>query len=1265
VPAQYNSRKIPHLENISVWYDVSNPKCFNITEAIYGGNQPLPYTTELQASQHFEKYVGTSTNYDFSHLTLSTNGPYTDAGTGNTLHIKFNGPSRPYLGLRDLSGNNRSATLFTNPLTAISSSSFSGYDESTNKSRTVILPLKGKWYFEPWDLKHKEWHAAEIGHLIENEEPDREHNNSDTDHLKFHMDNAPAFAELEEIGVPAGVGGNTRHHDEYSSDTMYGSPYQKKSTSSSGGTTIDLYSARQQYWLSNWEGFKNKYGLVGGRPAGAFYAAIKFGYVTNSNADTDETRHKRVNGHNSWRLVIDGMQVRSRSLKDQSDTGWVQGQLKPGDVIDCQYIYQDHFKADQYDFEYRALGMWEIGPPVLVDFDQSQTNNTDGFLSKGTAYHAIRPWRSSPNDFGQFPDPKYTPGQFHHPDPRLILMHENSVKIENLTCENAYTSLTQWDSVKPAGQGTPVNGYLYANGDSDVAVNSFVCATGMPYEDIDLRADVSNSTSSNSRFYNDPYGYKYDFERTLLVNNTTFQNIVDLDDDSDYVYHVFLYTDEGVLALYEIMSYRYPLDNSGSSGITNHLVRGVSYHDGGSVYRVNTRQYENKSLLKAGVTGYTMIIVREDEDGSYLEAGDNYNAFPPVYYPEKDLPGFIQLNAGCHAAMGLTNPDDPSTPPLWDDPKHPFVGKALYDPESGPAGDFARDFDELSEFSIFTWVRKSTLQKRAWEGKDGGSNFTASDGVRYSYYSPIVSAGIHHFEFIFNNYGQLQFHMSQASNRRGSWVDTTGDYPDLNVLRTTKRVMWGSPEWVLVGMTYSASTNKLKLFVNGKVEAELTGQTLFPIGGTALSGDYEGYSTTVDDWGNSAHPTRIMLGTSSVNSEYRTATGFTVGSNSLTKPHLFKEPDSTNNLKPYSQSKVADMHMSQFYMWHDTVLSEQDADQLFVSTKGRFGLTDLSVPSVLPGASAINSNVPGDQTGGGDTGGGDTGGGDTTTTQPIYETITNLIQNYDEDTPSGVVAAALEDTVNGAGVRVLAVVDKNRQIEKLEKINSIADLPQPGSSNNLANDYGTGWNDSHFSANIELGEIANFDDVDLDGKKYLGIAGFHDGNFLGVTFLIFNDQSNSTMDDPVNVVDLINHNEMTGSSTQLGHTRAFQIEGFTYDVNPGNNNSIASPDIIKTTTLGTSQSWILSTNPQLDSGINAGAGIPNYFYSSATRDVLSKDDGAWAWQAGVAIQGNGTQHSLNGGYGVANFNNTDGTSAIKAFWGTDNVYSSFRYYIFT
>lgn len=1247
---QYNSAKIPHLENISVWYDVSNPKCFNITEAIYN-SQPLPYAwdgisanpnLELEASEHFEKYVGTSTDYDFSHLTNSSSGPYEDAATGNVLSVRFQGPSRPQLGLRDLSGNNRSITLFTNPLRVINTTTFSGYGTNADKSRTVVLPLKGKWYFEPWDLKYKEWHSSEIGHYIQDEYPDRETNSSDTAQLQYHMANAPAFAELEEVGVPILSGNNIRFSSDYSSYLRHGSPYQKDyAPDSSSQLRIDMRQARQQYWLTNWEGYKDRYGLVNGRPASAFYAAIKFGYNSRRSSTYVEEQHKTVNGHNSWRLVIKGNQVASRSLKDEAVYNSGEGQLKPGDIITLNNIYND-YSADSNDFDYEDYGSWEIGPPVLVDFDQSSTNNTDGFLHKGTAYHAIRPYDHGVTKyFTSYPDPKYTPGQFHHPDPRLILMHKDAVKIEGLTCENAYTSLDFWDKVKPGGEEISVNGDLYANGDSDVGVGNFVCATGVPYSKVDLNADARSFYSASS--FGSAYG-DYDDERTLLVNHPLFASTISGND----VYHVYLYTAEGVLALYEIIS-----DEIDDAGL-GLRVRGVPYTPyEGSVWEVFPRQYENISLLQAGATGYTMIIVPEELDGSYINPDAEH--YPPVYYPERDLPGFIQLNAGCHAAMGLTNPDDPATPPLWDDPKHPFVGKALYDPESGPAGDYPRDFQELSEFSIFTWVRKTTLQNGAWRGKDDGSNYTLGDGPRYTYYSPIVSAGIHHFEFIINNYGQLQFHMSQASGRRGTWEDTTGDYPDLNVLRTTKRVMWGSPEWVLVGMTYSASTNKIKLFVNGKVEAELTGQTLFPIGGTALSGDYEGYSGSEDDWGNSAHPTRIMLGTSSITSEYRTATGTTVKTNSLTKPHLFREPDSTTNLKPYSQSKVAEMHMSQFYMWHDTVLSEQDADQLFLSTKGRFGLTDLSVPSVLPGASAINSNL----------GGTDTGGGGTGTTEPIYEIITNLIQNYDEDTPSGVVAEALEDTVNGAGVRVLAVVDKNNQIEKLDKINSIADLPQAGSSNSSGNDYGTGWNDSHFSANIELGEIANFDDVDLDGKKYLGIAGFHDGNFLGVTFLIFNDQSNSTMDDPVNVIDLINHNEMTGSQTQLGNTRAFQIEGFTYDVNPGNNNSIASPDIIKTTTLGTSQSWILSTNPQLIYGADGATGRPNYYAQRSSKDVLSADDGIWAWQAGMALQGNGTIYTLNGGYGVANFNNSDGTSSIKAFWGSDNVYSSFRYYIFT
>ena len=188
---QYNSAKIPHLENISVWYDVSNPKCFNITEAIYN-SQPLPYAwdgisanpnLELEASEHFEKYVGTSTDYDFSHLTNSSSGPYEDAATGNVLSVRFQGPSRPQLGLRDLSGNNRSITLFTNPLRVINTTTFSGYGTNADKSRTVVLPLKGKWYYEPCDLKYKDWHSSEIGHYIQDEYPDRETNSSDTAQL--------------------------------------------------------------------------------------------------------------------------------------------------------------------------------------------------------------------------------------------------------------------------------------------------------------------------------------------------------------------------------------------------------------------------------------------------------------------------------------------------------------------------------------------------------------------------------------------------------------------------------------------------------------------------------------------------------------------------------------------------------------------------------------------------------------------------------------------------------------------------------------------------------------------------------------------------------------------------------------------------------------------------------------------------------------------------------------------------------------------------
>jgi len=1230
---QSSSPKIPQLENISVWYDLSNKKCFN-PDAAYGGQgypYPIPDTPGASVdynhpafnlgSKWFEKNMGVWIKADFSHLTTNTSGPYPFNG------IRWDSHSAPYLGLRDLSGNERALALMSRR-----------EHGNSRKNQTIICPIKGKWYFDPHDLYNRSWHSAYTGHYIASINPDGE-NDSDIKQFEQFNSNFPGFSELEEIGLPLSEHQQDRFESPFKEGFYADKPYQFRDSSGSS-SAITEKSARGRYWLGNWEGWKDKYGLVAGRPASANFAIIMFG---SKHGLPNNIGTSNVNGSNNWYIIINGRMVASRNFDGASTAYESQGALRPGDVVDCDKTYWvNSYENGLSSSESKNYGKWEIGPPILFDMgsqverDNSDTwpDGTRGRMQAGVSYHPIRPYKPTPNQEHEagWPDPKYTPGQFHNPDPRLILKHENSVKIENVRLESLYdrptsngaSDLYSWDHNRPGG--IDPNGDYHTGEINLVGTQAFVVATGLSYKNLD-------KTNVGDAFYSDDY---FDYMRAILIDPDLIPASIDFSDTLN-MHHVYVYTSAGVLALHEIV---HP-----ELGDTDLSVKGNSqaYSD----WKIRARQFENKKLLIENSL-YTIVIVPQAVRNSYANAEDI--PYPPVEYPDRDLPGFISLNNANFGVMGLSDANDPRNVKLFDDPKQPFVGRG----RGNGGGDVNREFGELNDFSIFTWVRKTGISSSIVANPQGDrANAYAPDGEdHHYYYSPIVSASIHHFEFVFNNKGELQFHMYNVPGQRGSWEDATGDFPNLNVLKTPDRVMWDHPEWVFVGVTYSASANEVKLFVNGEKKAEHTASTLYPIGGDWISGDSQyyhsnGIASNDGNWGDIGTPYRLTLGNSA-------------NERSLWRPDWPNVEESTS--RPYTEPKYSEMHMSQFYMWHDTIITEPEAKELFTSTKGRFCLPDLDVPSVLPGASAINSNLPDDQT---DGGGGGGGGGDTTTTQPIYETITNLIQNYDEDTPSGVVAEALEDAVNGAGVRVLAVVDKNRQIEKLEKINSIADLPQAGSSNSFANDYGTGWNDSHFSANIELGEIANFNDVDLDGKKYLGIAGFHGGQFLGVTFLIFNDQSNSTMDDPVNVIDLINHNEMTASSAQLGNTRAFQIEGFTYDVNPGNNNSIASPDIIKTTTLGTSQSWILSTNAQLNAGADGATSRPNYYNQTGTKDVLSKDDGIWAWQAGMALQGNGTQYPLSGGYGVANFNNTDGTQSIKAFWGTDSVWSSFRYYIFT
>jgi hypothetical protein len=1210
---QYNTPQPPQLDKISVYYDVSNPKCLD-PSVIFNNPDLASLTTEAQSTAYFQSKMGVDIGYDISHLGSTIHNL-------DSEHIEYKLTKGRRLGLHDLSGNNRALALHPETFNYVSGSVL-------GTGETVICPIEGNWYYEPLDMYQDHWH----------------------DQTPFENHYNPYFAdfnEFEEIewlnrfAPQARTNGISGKRGDYFSWL-----WRPRSYAETNSPDHNVRWRRGMFWLHDKDHMKDQYGLVNGRPVTAYFAQVTFGYSDYSGTSAGSL-DKRTRGANNWRIVVNDEIVAHRSNKDTSPPG-IKGQIKPGDIIPIE-----------------GKGNWEIGPPILVKFDSNLrvgSTQSDPTMQSGYTLHPIRPRPDAPGSITAhhqvtgnilpWPMPKYTPGQFRVPDEGLIPSYPGAIKIENVPCVATYPGNLSGSNTLNSFSSTP----------AQIAAEE----TAMTHSGCVILKEKLYSDDPHTA--GDAYAYPNIWEnRRQFFLDSDVQSAAGVDfSDTTKTYHVFAYNSDRRLAFYEIVNPGNGVDGTQLKTRQFELTLYINRTDDPATERTN---------LNITDVGYTFIIY---EDSG--ETTDLSKFYPPVKYSKNNVPGFIQLNRASFGSIGLNSEWDPSVGDgkgilaKFDDSKQPFVGKALNTP-------YTYEFSQLHKFSIFTWVRASSFIDKHYVHKDGGKKYTGSSTntpERLFFNNPIVSAGVQRFELVFNHLGQLQFHFFQepAVGQSLQQEDTTGFYPNMVTITSNERVCWGNQDWVFVGVTYDRNSSNpasttadttIKLFVNGEVVKSAfntagAGQQAWPVIGGQHYGAYDNNDGQGQPFGDDYLPSRLVLGHTSHTGLDRSLPLVNQGNHdcSLMNPAVGDYSYSGAHSPPYFSSKYGELHMSKFYMWHDTVITPDEAKSLFNSTSSTFGLSPQTLYSSFPGG-----NISG-------VAGNDFVSPGVNNDVPIYTKITNVVSNYDEDTAPRVVAEALEDANAGAGVKVLAVVNERRFIEQLDKISTVQNLAGVGTSLSTS-PYGTGWIDSHFADNIDLGTTYGFDDDDLDGKKYLGIVGFADGEYLGVTFLIFNDQSGSSMDDPTNVIDLINHNEMTGNTATLGYNRSFQIEGFTYDVNPGSGYSLGSPHIVKTTTSSpTNQSWVLSTNPQLNAGADVATNRPNYYNQQATKDVLSRDDGVWGWKAGVNLQGNHTSvptnfagYGLEGGYGVANWNNGDTSTAVQAYWGDDNIKSSFRFYIFT
>ena len=242
-----------------------------------------------------------------------------------------------------------------------------------------------------------------------------------------------------------------------------------------------------------------------------------------------------------------------------------------------------------------------------------------------------------------------------------------------------------------------------------------------------------------------------------------------------------------------------------------------------------------------------------------------------------------------------------------------------------------------------------------------------------------------------------------------------------------------------------------------------------------------------------------------------------------------------------------------------------------------------------------------------------------TDTLAIMQALNTDLRDFSETTSASTVVSKIEEQTN---IRVFAT----------PRYGSMAELM--GSQTNQLSSTGV-FSKKLFDDDNNLMTVAGFGaGNNLNGKPFIGFAGFANGEFLGIGLMAFAEDANGSVDSTTYLKDLFVNDHI-------------KKQIYTYVLNANGTVEDGSSE--------TGTEWTFSNNQRPNS---------NGYYSSSR---ISADDGIWGFAQGHDVDGNSPGPGLHShssvAYGIQNYNAGD-SSYRNYYWGGSYSSSNATFYFF-
>lgn len=1220
--------KIPKSDEISLWYDASNPK----GTALYGINKGFERAdlggdipSESDQTQIFD-----------DHIAIRIDG--SDAWSDyykNAMCASY--------GLRDLSGNNYHCALIGSKHSSLGNrnrTSGAVFNESQ------FFGLEGKWYYEPY---------SDFDNLHNGDQDDPNGNANITtadstwaeqsDYLGENpWPGAPTEAEkYKDIGSSASRNMWDRAHQNKLkfNEQAFRRSFEFDYNNEDFLSNSTFRNTRRPYTIWNWDidnsgvAHRNtidEFGLINGRPFKAIYAII----YNNTLRTTGP-----FIGRKAWRLVVNGKSVAS------ADGYPGDLMLKPGDIV----------PTDDY-------GEFEIGPAITFTPDVNTVDDAGNTISNkmnekvGATYHPVRPVASNTI----FPQPKFTIDNFRRAVVPIIPVSDDFIVLR--------------DQQLQYPRNTSINGVSSDSGGGDfdqstrVAMDEFYIGSGH-----DLHECAIHPSNFIKDWYKEYEIFVYDQAGTLLgwyqttnYNSYGTQRFTNAEvrqrrPGTFWVETIWQYSESNSQTYATHASANYVTSYAWT------ILRGTN-EDGGNLFgNEDSLSDFDKNYHKGPFRDNRFTIVICPLTGNKTTTGSNAwdsdlkglvheSHFPAVEYESHTrTPGFIETQT--FKSQTHDRDDQFTYHSAWGAIDRGFSFNE-------------QEFDTTSNFTVSLWI-KGNNQVPYNKGHRQEFNSHTSD-----YLFDIGHFQIRLFQTNDSSYAtyglnggeraRIQVSVKEVQYNLGFTENSSSNRVAVST-ETIPNLYNHNNMWHNITVTYDAVNNTCKIFFNGveqAIDTSVSGNLIpgsFPVIGLNNSstgfGRPQGYvgrrfnlrSATHDDdvqeviecrWNHLESNSYLVGDTYEAGAHYRFSEVLAWKYTTLTPDEVMQLYSTTvPKYNPTEKPKV-DLSHANDYVFHWK----------------KKGYVPAHIDNALKGFTSSTS---------------------VSTVASALETAANPWQ------PINVVAVVdnshvAEDLLinNTSGTPSQIAYYPNKAALSAENPRCWGD-PKLDSRYGMDEATNTSPNTSPDRQCERHGitGIAAFANDKYLGTTYIFINRKDSPGAATPTLGPQTSDFGSGWDE---ILKNTGTNSLGSAGTHRGIESIYDIHGYTHDVSGyytinGNPSSPENPYIVKTTEFSgtpgdnnvvntnTSQGWSFSTNQ----------GIPSTSYSYAQQlspDRLSVDGGLWGWKQGEYLHGNMTPDSKQDGiWGIANWNGND--NASKAWWGpnkefdigvggTDNV----KFYVF-